>query len=91
MSFAYLSHFETKILKRGYQIPKAKSYTDSEIQITIFGAIQFLNNASCIYSKLFFPYLLFCGGICNSILNFGFFFGEFRLMFWDMRVLDLIV
>ena len=88
MSFAYISHFESKILKR---IPKAKNYTDSEIQITIFGAIQFLNNASCIYSKLFFPYLLFRGTVCDSILNFGFFFGVFRLIFWDMRLLGLIV
>ena len=41
MPFAYISHFESKILKR---IPKAKNYTDSEIQITIFGAIQFLSS-----------------------------------------------
>ena len=41
LSFAYISHFESKILKR---IPKAKNYTDSEIQTTIFGAIQFLSS-----------------------------------------------
>ena len=41
MPFAYISHFESKILKR---IPKAKNYTDSEIQTTIFGAIQFLSS-----------------------------------------------